>query len=134
MIDKFFSAQSKEKQILYKELLEITGALSNLFSESDNPFLYYRAMENIFCKAFNADNLSRSDISADAGKNGVGIGLKTFLQNNGYTFQKIAEFNKESYLLRGLSDKNLVEQVSRMRNERIKSTMRICDLYTWCII
>lgn len=128
MINKFFSVQSKEKQILYKELLEVTGSLSNLFAESDNPFLYYRAMENIFCKAFNADNLSRSDVSADAGKNGIGIGLKTFLQNNGYTFQKIAEFNKESYLLRGLSDKDLVEQVSRMRNERIKSTMRICDL------
>ena len=51
-------------------------------------------MENIFCISFGANNLSRSDISVDAGKNGIGIGLKTFLQSNGKTFQKVAEFNK----------------------------------------
>lgn len=94
----------------------------------NNPFLYYRAMENIFCKAFNADNLSRSDVSADAGKDGIGIGLKTFLQNNGSTFQKIAEFNKESYLFRTLTGLELIKKVSQMRNERIKSIMRICKI------
>ena len=114
---------------LYTDLLKMMGLLSNLFAESKNPFLYYRAMENIFCKAFHADNLSRSDVSADAGKNGIGIGLKTFLQNNGNTFQKIAEFNKESYLLRDLMGTDLVRMVSEMRNQRIESTMRICNLY-----
>ena len=128
MVDKFFSKTTQNEQALYKELLEITGALSRLFTESENPFLYYRAMENIFCKAFNAKNLSRSDISADAIKDRLGIGLKTFLQSNGNTFQKVAEFNKESHLLRDLSGKNLIEQVCIMRNERIKSTMRICNL------
>lgn len=128
MKDKFFLEQSKQQQKLYINLLGITGSLSNLFAESNNPFLYYRAMENIFCKAFEANNLSRSDVSADAGKNGIGIGLKTFLQNNGNTLQKVAEFNKESYLFKELSGIELVKKVSEMRNERINSTMRICNL------
>ena len=129
LTEKFFFKQDEESRKLYTDLLKMMGLLSNLFAESKNPFLYYRAMENIFCKAFHADNLSRSDISADAGKNGIGIGLKTFLQNNGNTFQKIAEFNKESYLLRDLTGTDLVRMVSEMRNQRIESTMRICNLY-----
>ncbi len=128
MYNDFFVRQSDDNKKLYVDLLEVTGSLSNLFAESNNPFLYYRAMENIFCKAFNAENLSRSDVSADAGKNGVGIGLKTFLQNNGNTFQKVAEFNKDSNVLRNLKNMELVKKVASMRNERIKSTMRICGL------
>lgn len=85
-------------------------------------------MENIFVKAFEADDYSRSDISADAGKGGVGIGLKTFLQQNGRTFQKVAEFNRESYLLQGMSPWEIIHQVALMRNERIESTMRICNV------
>lgn len=129
LTEKFFFKQDEESRKLYTDLLKMMGLLSNLFAESKNPFLYYRAMENIFCKVFHADNLSRSDVSADAGKNGIGIGLKTFLQNNGNTFQKIAEFNKESYLLRDLTGTDLVRMVSEMRNQRIESTMRICNLY-----
>ena len=79
----FFHKQLNLQQELYIELLQITGALSNLFAESKTPFLYYRTMENIFCKSFDADNLSRSDVSADAGKGKVGIGLKTFLHQIG---------------------------------------------------
>ena len=76
MDEQFFLKQSEERKKLYIDLLEVTGSLSNLFAESNNPFLYYRAMENIFCKAFKADNLSRSDVSADAGKDKVGIVTK----------------------------------------------------------
>lgn len=128
MKDNFFIKQSEENKELYVDLLETTGSLSNLFSESKKPFLYYRAMENIFCKSFSASNLSRSDISVDAGKDGIGIGLKTFLQENGNTFQKIAEFNKESYLFKGLSGLELAKKVSSMRNKRIESTKKICNL------
>ena len=128
MSDNFFEQQPEDRKRLYTSLLEVTGSLSNLFSESSNPFLYYRAMENIFCKAFKADNLSRSDISVDAGKDGVGIGLKTFLQKNGNTFQKVAEFNKESYLFKDLKGLKLAKKVSEMRNERIKVTKNICGL------
>ena len=128
MKDNFFLKQNEKDKKLYIDLLEVTSSLSNLFSDSKNPFLYYRAMENIFCKAFKADNLSRSDISVDASKNGIGIGLKTFLQNNGNTYQKVAEFNKDSYLFKELNGLELIKKVASMRNERIMSTMRICNL------
>lgn len=128
MKDNFFIKQSEENKKLYVDLLETTGSLSNLFSESKKPFLYYRAMENIFCKSFSASNLSRSDISVDARKDGIGIGLKTFLQENGNTFQKVAEFNKQSHLFKELSGLKLAKEVSSLRNERIKSTKKIYKL------
>ncbi|MFR6141865.1 MAG: hypothetical protein ACLUJM_03880 [Finegoldia sp.] len=90
----FYDIQDEEQKQLYTQLLQITCSLSNLFSDSVEPFLYYRAMENIFCKAFNATNYARSDISVDSGKGNIGLGLKTFLHKNGKTLQKIAEFNK----------------------------------------
>lgn len=121
----FYNLQTEEERKKYIELLKITGSLSNLFSDSETPYIYYRAMENIFCKAFSAENLSRSDISADASKSGVGIGLKTFLQNNGRTFQKVAEFNRESLNINNLNDEELIYYVSEMRNDRIETTKRI---------
>lgn len=124
----FYSIQSDEERKLYIRLLQITGSLSNLFADSKKPFLYYRAMENIFCKSFNATNFARSDVSVDAGKDQVGIGLKTFLQNNGKTFQKVAEFNRESYILKNLNDEQIVYKIAKMRNERIITTQRICKL------
>ena len=91
----FLENQPKENVNEYFNLLKIVGGISNLFSNSDVPYLYYRAAENIFCKAFDANNLSRGDSSADASKNSTGIGLKTFLNYNGKSLQKVAEFNKD---------------------------------------
>ncbi|MBN1468594.1 MAG: NgoFVII family restriction endonuclease [Fusobacteriaceae bacterium] len=114
----------------YYELLKIVGGLSNLFSESTVPYLYYRAAENIFCKAFGADNLSRSDCSADARKEFLGIGLKTFLNGNGKTYQKVAEFNKERglYIQKDKNTDDIIKTVSELRNKRISSTQRIHNL------
>lgn len=124
----FYNKQIEEEKEKYKKLLESTAKLSRLFSDSESPYIYYRAMENIFCKAFRADNLSRSDISIDASKNRVGIGLKTFLEGNGKSFQKVAEFNRQAYILKNLDTTELVKKLSLMRNERIESTSRICDV------
>lgn len=124
----FYDIQDEEQKQLYTQLLQITCSLSNLFSDSVDPFLYYRAMENIFCKAFNATNYARSDISVDSGKGNVGLGLKTFLHKNGKTLQKIAEFNKEAYLLTGLKPEEISIKVSIMRNERIVTAKRICKI------
>lgn len=121
----FFEKESKENKRIYEELLESIGRLSNLFSESESPYLDYRAAENIFCKAFKADNLSRADCSADAKKGKIGIGIKTFLNQNGKTFQKVAEFNKEAHLYKDKNVKDIVNMISFLRNERIQSTMRI---------
>lgn len=133
----FFNFQDKELQNKYFELLKIVGSLSNLFAESNVPYLYYRAAENIFCKSFNADNLSRSDCSADARKSNIGIGLKTFLNNNGRTFQKIAEFNKERSKYSSKNEvENLILEVSKLRNKRIESTKVIhgvSDMIYHCV-
>lgn len=124
----FYEFQNYNSKKKYIELLKATGSFSRLFAESDDPFLHYRSMENIFCLAFSAENLSRSDVSVDAAKNRLGIGLKTFLHKNGKTFQKIAEFNKISYLFRNLSNLELIQKVSHIRNERLNVTKSIFDL------
>lgn len=124
----FFVKQDIEERRRYQSLLEIIASLSGLFSESDHPFLYYRAMENVFCKSFHADDYSRSDISADAGKEGLGIGLKTFLHSNGRTFQKVAEFNKDSANFKGLKAKHLIHEIAESRNNRIETTKRMLNL------
>ncbi|WP_077212412.1 restriction endonuclease PLD domain-containing protein [Bacillus dakarensis] len=120
----FYRKQSNEEKQLYLELLKVVGSLSNLFSESPVPYLYYRAAENIFCRAFNAENLSRGDVSADAAKAKLGIGLKTFMHGNGKTLQKVAEFNKEANTFEAKKPEEIVEMVSKMRNDRINFTMR----------
>ena len=123
----FISNQPKKQIEEYKILLKMAGSISNLFSDSAVPYLYYRVAENAFCKAFKADNLSRSDCSADARKAAQGIGLKTFHENNGKTMQKIAEFNKARDIYKKyLSDhKRLVLEIARMRNKRINATKAI---------
>jgi hypothetical protein len=124
----FYNLQSTKYKREYEELLKVVGSLSNLFAESPVPYLYYRAAENIFCRAFDAENLSRGDVSADAAKKDLGIGLKTFLHKNGNTFQKVAEFNRGAFDYQGQDIRDLVETISRQRNDRINFTKRVHDL------
>ena len=109
-------------------MLKAMASLSRLSSESAVPYLGYREVENIFCKVFEAENLSRSDCSADASKNGVGIGIKTFLEGNGKSWQKVAEFNKDASLFKSKSQNEIVLIISKLRNERINATKRIYGL------
>ncbi len=112
----------------YEKMLKIIGSLSKLSSDGDQPFLYYRVAENLFCKSFNAENLSRSDTSADASIGNVGFGLKTFLKRNGKGMEKVAEFNTDSSRFRNLPADEQVQEISRLRNERIETTKRIYGL------
>ncbi|WP_456312773.1 hypothetical protein [Pseudomonas shirazensis] len=123
----FLKNQPKENIQEYYNLLKIVGSLSNLFSDNNVPYLYYRAAENIFCKAFEANNLSRGDSSADASKNSIGIGLKTFLNSNGNTLQKIAEFNKDRSDYHDLINNpaEFIRYISFLRNKRLDSTKAI---------
>ncbi|KAK3604869.1 hypothetical protein CHS0354_000532 [Potamilus streckersoni] len=86
--------------------------------ESKIPFLYYRVAENVFCKAFSAENLSRDDLAYDARKGNLGIGLKTFI-DKGSNLEKVAEFNAFSNQLRSLQGKSLAIKLSELRNARI---------------
>ena len=62
----FYTDQTNEQKAEYEKFLRTVGCLSNLFSDSDVPYLYYRVAEKMFCRAFEAEDLSRSDVSADA--------------------------------------------------------------------
>ena len=118
----FFSLQNDLNQKEYQDLLKVTGCLSNLFTDSKTPYLYYRAAERVFCKAFEAEDLSRSDVSADAKKGDIGIGLKTFLAGNNKTLQKVAEFNGDRLSYSNLNDELLIEKIAELRNSRIEFT------------
>jgi hypothetical protein len=118
----FYDIQAKEVIEKYDHLLVMAGSLSNLFSDSRIPYLYYRLAERLFCKAFKAEDLSRSDVSVDAKKDNLGIGLKTFLIGNSRSFQKVAEFNRDRELYFNLDGENLARKVSELRNKRIDFT------------
>lgn len=118
----FYDKQPEINKNNYKEMLKIVGQLSNLFSESECPYLAYRAHENIFCKYLEAENLARSDCSADAKKDEIGIGLKTWMGNDD---QKVAEFGKLKKNYSNLTGLELVKKIAEYRNERIRVTKKL---------
>ena len=121
----FLSKQNRDNVNLYFSYLKAVCSLSRLFSESNIPYLYYRIAENVFCKSFNAQNLSRSDLAYDAKIEKVGIGIKTFISLKGKSLEKIAEFDKLSPELKELNPKDLVLRLSDLRNKRIDFANRI---------
>lgn len=126
----FLNQQNSKNIDYYKNMLGNIGALSRLFSDSKEPYIPYRIAENLFCKSFDAENLSRTDCSADAAKSNIGIGIKTFLEKNGSTLQKVAEFNSDHRFFEGLDIEEKICKVAELRNERIDTTMRIFNLET----
>ena len=124
----FYNLQTTEQKNLYKEYLQIIGSLSNLFSDSTKPYLYYRIAEKMFCKAFDANDLSRGDVSYDAKKDSLGIGLKTFLRGNNKSIQKIAEFNKDKLLYDNLSLSKKIYKIAELRNKRLEFTNNLYDI------
>jgi hypothetical protein len=137
----YFNGLPDNERQQYESRLKLIGQFSNLFSSSKTPYLYYRVAEKIYCDCFNADDLSRGDVSSDAvlnvsGKK-VGIGLKTFIFNNGRTFQKIAEFNRQRDEYRNLAPLAMVKKVSQLRNNRIiftKNTYELDQAIYHCIL
>lgn len=124
----FLKKQDKKQVDYYREMLQVVGSLSRLFSESNEPYVAYRIAENLFCKSFEAENLSRTDCSADASKNTTGIGVKTFLEKNGSTMQKVAEFNSDHNLFSGLDVSQKLAKIAELRNSRLETTRRIFGL------
>lgn len=117
----------------YFKLLELMASLSNLFSDNDIPFLHYRITENLFCKYYNAENLSRSDTSYDAKTQDFGIGIKTFqLDRQGKSTEKIAEFNSISNYLKKFQGEDLAFEVAKARNDRIELGQRLYAIKDGC--
>ncbi|MEI6348523.1 MAG: restriction endonuclease [Bacteroidota bacterium] len=112
----------------YIKLLSAVSKLSGLFSESSIPFINYRVAENVFCKSFNAGNLSRSDTAFDANYNSIGVGLKTFICSSNNSTEKVAEFNQLSRQLSNLKGKELALKLGEFRNDRINLAKRIYNI------
>ena len=112
----------------YLKLLSAISKLSGLFSESSVPFINYRVAENVFCRSFNANNLSRSDTAFDANYNSIGVGLKTFICNSNNSIEKVAEFNSLSRELASYKGKDLAIRLAEFRNERINLASRLYDI------
>ncbi|MGJ1445479.1 restriction endonuclease [Sphingobacterium spiritivorum] len=112
----------------YLKLLSAVSKLSGLFSESAIPFINYRVAENIFCKSFDAGNLSRSDTAFDANFNSIGVGLKTFTCPANSSTEKVAEFNSLSKVLSDFQGKDLAVKLAEFRNERIDLANRLYNI------
>lgn len=113
----------KENFKKYLEDLQVIGMISSLFSDSSIPMLYYRATENLYCKALGAQNLARSDVPADAKYQNIGVGIKTFIEGNQKTYQKIEEFNHQHTLYEGLDVLPKIKKIAELRNKRLTFTM-----------
>lgn len=125
---KTFAEIDIEKNGNYLKLLSAVSKLSGLFSESAVPFINYRVAENIFCRSFDAGNLSRSDTAFDANYNSVGVGLKTFVCNGNSSTEKVAEFNSLSRTLKDFKGKELALKLGEFRNDRINLANRVYDI------
>lgn len=125
---KSFAEIDIENNGNYLKLLSATAKLSKLFSESQVPYIYYRAAENIFCRSFNADNLSRGDSAFDANYKARGIGLKTFICEKKNSTEKVAEFNKLSKQLKNFEGIDLAVKLGEYRNERIELANRLYNI------
>lgn len=125
---KSFAQIDIERKGNYLKLLSAVSKLSGLFSESSIPFINYRVAENVFCKSFDAGNLSRSDTAFDANYNSIGIGLKTFTCSANNSTEKVAEFNSLSKNLINLKGKELALKLGEYRNERIDLATRLYNI------
>ena len=125
---KSFAEIDIERNGNYLKLLSSVSQLSGLFSESSVPFINYRVAENIFCRSFDAGNLSRSDTAFDANYNSIGIGLKTFVCNGNSSTEKVAEFNSLSRSLKHYKGKELAIKLGEYRNDRINLASRIYNI------
>src|SRR5690606_31103201 len=124
----FFASKDIDTNGDYLKLLTAVAKLSGLFSESAIPFINYRVAENIFCRSFNAGNLSRSDTAFDANYNSIGVGLKTFVCNSNNSTEKVAEFNSLSRVLSDFQGKDLAHKLAEFRNERIDLANRLYNI------
>lgn len=125
---KSFAEIDADNKGEYLKLLGTVSKLSGLFSDNAIPFLSYRVVENLFCKCFNADNLSRSDTAYDANLNSLGVGIKTFMCNTNLSNEKIAEFNSLSIELKNYKDKKLACKLAEFRNDRIDLANRLYNI------
>ena len=114
----------KRDEERYETLLRLVGSLSRLFSDNESPYVDSRFVERLFARTTGAKDLGRKDISFDAVKEDVGIGVKTFLAGAGNSKrEKIAEFTTfaRDGRFANLEKDALVREVVSARNDRVTS-------------
>ena len=112
----YMEMATEEERRYYNQILKMAGSLSNLFSTNSEPYLDYRVTENLFCRCLGAENLARGNLTADAKKGDIGVGIKTWA---GSSLQKIAEFDKLKSEYEHDSDEEIIRKIAEYRNSRI---------------
>ena len=115
----------------YTSYMQTIAKLSPLFSASDEPYIDYRFVENVFALTSGGRNISRSDKVFDAliGENlEMGVGVKTFRMptNSNSQYEKIQEFTKfaREAGIKNLKGERLVTAISEFRNNRVEADAR----------
>jgi hypothetical protein len=118
----FYDEQTDESKIAYKRFLNAAAILGRYSKpKSKLPQIHPTTSEEIFCRAFKANNLARKDISIDAYKPYDGFGIKTF---QGAAQQKIAEFNDSKKYSFPNDSFEIALAVSRFRNNRLTESIK----------
>ena len=114
----------------YKELLKEIASLSALFSDNEDPYFFYRAVEAAYVWSTGSTDLARSDKAFDAiHPDGYGVGIKTFTvkPSDAHKFEKVAEFNALSnageFEIR--SKLELAKRIALARNQRIEQAYNL---------
>ena len=111
--------------------MQTIAKLSRLFSDSDEPYIDYRFVENVFALTSGGKNISRSDKVFDAlvGQNlEIGVGVKTFRMptTSNSQYEKIQEFTKYAREadITNLKGEVLIKTISEFRNNRVEADAR----------
>lgn len=116
----FYNSQTQSRKVKYKRLLNAAACFGKITSpKSTIPQISFRASESIFCRTFNASDVSSLDISIDAYKKTDGIGIKTF---QGSASQKVAEFNDSKIYPIPSKPYEIAQTVAFYRNKRLNQT------------
>ena len=113
-------------EVAYKKIVQFTGSMSSLYSESSVPLVHPRLVEKLFCFASGSKDLARQDSSFDANQDGIrGVGVKTFRsdQKKNSNSEKVAEFAKiaATGILLNKSKEELAFAIAELRNSRVES-------------
>jgi hypothetical protein len=121
------SSLSGFDETTYANLVARVGAMSQLFSDTETPYIVSRFAERLFVFTTDGTDLSRSDKSFDALVTGrIGVGVKTFRRDSrtpGTKSEKVAEYTADATQgrFKALSNEALAFEAANLRNLRVRS-------------
>ena len=124
---KIVQSLSGFDEAAYINLVKRVGAMSQLFSDNDAPYIVSRFAERLFVFTTDGTDLARDDMSFDALiKDRVGVGVKTFQRGSttpGIKSEKVAEYTADATQgrFKSLSQEDLALEATKLRNLRVRS-------------